>query len=41
MEDQMIVVMRIDATEENGNAIFSRLAELGLRGQKVVACNAR
>ncbi len=32
----MIVVMRIDASEENGNAIFSRLTELGLRGQKVV-----
>ncbi len=32
----MIVVMKIDASEENGGAIFDRLAALGLRGQKVV-----
>ncbi len=32
----MIVVMKIDASEENGQAIFSRLSDLGLRGQKVV-----
>jgi 3-deoxy-7-phosphoheptulonate synthase len=32
----MIVVMRIDATDEQADAIFGRLTELGLRGQKVV-----
>ncbi|MCC6236865.1 MAG: 3-deoxy-7-phosphoheptulonate synthase [Dehalococcoidia bacterium] len=32
----MIVVMKIDASEGNGEAIFSRLSALGLRGQKVV-----
>jgi 3-deoxy-7-phosphoheptulonate synthase len=32
----MIVVMRMDASEEDGSAIFGRLEELGLRGQRIV-----
>ena len=31
----MIVVMKIDATQQDGQAIFTRLGELGLRGQTV------
>src|SRR5687767_2051556 len=31
----MIVVMKIDATPQDGQAIFTRLGELGLRGQTV------
>jgi len=31
----MIVVMRVDATEQDSSAIFDRLSELGLRGQRV------
>ena len=31
----MIVVMRLDASEEDSKAVFTRLSDLGLRGQQV------
>ena len=37
----MIVVMQVDATEEDSAAVFNRLTELGLRGQEVTGVTRR